>query len=134
MIANFLHHLFYRIYWWNIKVIKDNGTPVYMTFLGTIFLFGININSMLFIYGLIVYGNTLTMPDSLYWGLVCSLIVFNLLFYLRNGTYRYITKKYIRKLEKKQIIKRDIAVAMYIILSFAVYILVIVLTGSANNV
>ncbi|HLW08951.1 MAG TPA: hypothetical protein VKX35_01010 [Fermentimonas sp.] len=133
MIVNLLHHLFYRIYWWNIKIIKDDGTPIYMTFLGTLFLFGMNINSLLFIFYLIKYGTTLSMSGVLYWFIVSLVIILNISFYLKKGEYKYLISNYIDTLSVKQIKKRDVSVIIYIILSFTIYILVLFMVEDANS-
>lgn len=126
MIASLLHHLFYRIYWWNIKVIKDDGTPIYMTFLGTFFLLVMNANSLLFILCLLKYGSTYQLPGFIYWVNISAVIVINILIYFRKEKYKYLTTKYIKSLNDRQIKNRDVAVITYIVLSFMTYVLVLI--------
>jgi len=133
MIVDFLYHLFYRIYWWNIKVIKDSGTPIYMTFLGTIFLFVMNINSLFFTFCLIKYGSTSQLPGFIYWINISVVILTNILIYFRRKKYKYLTTKYIKSLNERQIKSRDLAVIVYFILSFFIYFIIIVMVDNANN-
>ncbi len=116
------NHLFYRVYWWNIKIIKERDVPVLSAFVLTAGMMGINLLS---IFGLLVIGfNVQLFPDGGYIPLLILVSINNYFWFIHGKKYSVI----INKSEKlNNVVKRklDIIVISYLILSLSLFFLIV---------
>lgn len=120
-------HLFYRSYWWNTKIIKDNA-PVSGGAI-TVSLFK-NINLLTFIFPLIeilkIRGGSrllLIIASSI------LIILTDLYYFVYKKNFEIIISE-TNLLEKKQLMKRDRILLVYIFFSIASLIFVVTVIRS----
>lgn len=125
MMTKFFNHLFYRVYWWNVKVVKESQLPLYSTVLGVSLFFYLNLSTVIFT--ILLYWvrdfSGFTKTQHILCGGIVLLIVY--LTYVRTGRYEKVLKDSKEK-PKSETRKLDIAVICYIFITFLLMILIIV--------
>ena len=118
------YHLFYRVYWWNIKVIKEKDFPVLSAYLFVSGLMSINVISLLSILLAFIIKNPQEAPIWNPWVIILITFLPNYFFFIHKKKYKDIidNSQSLNKVEKR---KRDIAILMYILLTFIILILVV---------
>lgn len=118
------YHLFYRVYWWNIKVIKEKDFPVLSAYLFVSGLMSINVISLLSILLVFIIKNPQGAPIWNPWVIIPITFLPNYFFFIHKKKYKDIidNSQSLGKVEKR---KRDIAILMYILLTFIIMILVV---------
>lgn len=111
----FFNYLFYRLYWWNSKIVSDS-MPVFSAILGISVFQSLNI---IFILELIALANIPFVENILnnYLLLIGILTLFaNLIYYLRHNLYKSLLKDN-KNIEIKDRRKRDFVSICYIIIT-----------------
>ncbi len=118
------YHLFYRVYWWNIKVIKEKDFPVLSAYLFVSGLMSINVISLLSILLVFIIKDPQTAPIWNPWIIILITFLPNYFFFIHKKKYKDIidNSQNLDKVEKR---KRDIAILIYILLTFIILILVV---------
>jgi hypothetical protein len=118
------YHLFYRVYWWNIKVIKEKDFPVLSAYLFVSGLMSINVISLLSILLVFIIKDPQAAPIWNPWIIILITFLPNYFFFIHKKKYKDIidNSQNLDKVEKR---KRDIAILIYILLTFIILILVV---------
>lgn len=112
----FFNYLFYRMYWWNTKVVLD-FSPVFSAILGISVIQGLN---LVFILELLSIGKWSFAENVLNNYLIVAGIIpllFNLFYYLKNKRHLEIINKY-KNIPVKEKRKKDYICFAYTVLSF----------------
>ena len=121
----FTHHLFYRIYWWNTKIVKDDKSLApFSTLLGTSLLKVLNLVSLLYLINRYLIQESLFIPKWLQTIIFLLVIMFDYFNYLYNSKYKSIIKE-TKDLSKSELKKRDHIVVYYIAITFILLIWII---------
>ena len=123
------NHLFYRTYWWNIKIIKEKELPVLSAFLFTTGIIGINLMTIVFSVLTFAFKNPRLFPDWGYWALMIMALVSNYFLFIKKKKYKIILShsENLSKLEKR---KLDTFVIIYLFLTFFLFVILI---NESNN-
>lgn len=117
------YQIFYRVYCWNIYVIKEKDFPVFSSFLSVSFLMGLNINSIIIGFLVFVFSDIYIYPDWGYWIVMLLSMTPNYFIFIRDRKYKNIIHDS-EAMNKHQKRKRDIAMIIYIIITILVAVFV----------
>ena len=117
-------HLFYRVYCWNINVIKEKDLPILSAYLFVSVLIGINIITLYSIIIIFVIKDSRLYPEWGYYIVMLVTFIPNYFYFIHRKKYKSILmeSEIINKSKKR---KWDILVIIYLLLSFIVGIYVI---------
>jgi hypothetical protein len=121
----FVYHLYYRLYWWNSKIVKDGSLAPFSTLLSTSMLKILNLLSILYIVFYYVIDKNIFLPKWLQTIIMISVLVLDYFIYIFNSKYRDILIES-KKLGLKELRMRDFIVIAYIIITFALLIWIII--------
>jgi glucan phosphoethanolaminetransferase (alkaline phosphatase superfamily) len=124
------YYFFYRNYWWDIKIIKNNEYPVFASSVGVSMFLLLNFISLIelvVITRLIQVSNTI----NLYVGASISLMVINYSFFTGKQRFKKIVSEF-ETLERKEKVKLDIVCIVYMLISIVSAIWL--LTLHRNNI
>lgn len=118
------YHLFYRTYWWNIKVIREKDLPVLSAFLFTSGIMGINLMSLVFAVLTFLFKNPRLFPSWGHIALMIIVLITNYFLFVRRKKYVNILSdsQLLTRIEKR---KRDIIIIIYLIFTFVLFIFII---------
>lgn len=121
----FVYHLYYRLYWWNSKIVKDGSLAPFSTLLSTSMLKILNLLSILYIVFYCVIDKNIFLPKWLQTIIMISVLVLDYFIYIFNSKYRDILIES-KKLGLKELRRRDFIVIAYVIITFALLIWIII--------
>lgn len=117
------YQIFYRVYYWNINIIKEKDLPVLSSFLSVSALMGINIYSIMGIFSIFIIKDVKLYPDWIYLIVMFFSMTPNYFIFIRDRKYKNIIhdSESMNRSEKK---KRDINMIIYIVITilFAAFI------------
>ena len=116
------NHLFYRTYWWNIKIIREKDFPALSAFIFVSIMMQINLLTIIFGILFFVFNNTKLFPSWGHWCLMVIILTYNYFVFIRDKKYKTIlekSEKIIKPIKKKE----DVIIILYLILSFLSFIL-----------
>jgi hypothetical protein len=120
----FFDFLFYRLYWWNTKIVLD-FSPVFSAILGLSVIQGLN---LVFILELLSIGK-LSFAENILnnYLLVVGIIplLLNLFYYIKNKRYLEIISK-CKSITVKERKRKDYICIAYIVLSFILVVLTLI--------
>lgn len=111
------YHLFYRIYLWNIKVIKEKDFPVFSAYLFVTGMIGINLMSLTYIYLVFIIKDPRALPSWEHWIFIVITVIPTYFIFLHKKKFKKILddSEKLSKLEKR---KRDVAIFVYLLATF----------------
>jgi hypothetical protein len=119
---NIFNHLFYRIYYWNTKVIKEPQELSLLTaLLGIVVVHGLSVSVIIFTILIVVIKNTQGYPKWLHMMFMGIILIIDYLNYVHNGYYKEVFANE-QSLERSKLKIKDIQITAYI----AVIILVLI--------
>ena len=127
----FFNYLFYRLYWWNTKIIKETTVPVFYASIGLATFQGLNFISFYFLFSVYIFNNYNTSKEMtmLLGGIIC---LFNLLYYGINKRYLKIIKtNEFKSVKEKR--KKDFFCILYILFTILLSIFTVVI-GHEHNI
>jgi len=121
---NILYHIFYLVYWWNIKIIKEKDIPVLSAYLFVSVLIGLNIISLYSIFVIYVIRNPNAYPSWGHWLIILLSFVPNYFIFINKDKYKKILNESqnMNKTEKR---KKDIISIIYVLLTFLIGVYII---------
>ncbi len=113
------YQIFYRVYCWNIYVIKEKDLPVLSSFLSVSALMGINIYSIMGGFSVFIIKDIKLYPDWIFWIVMVLSMMPNYFIFIRDRKYKNIIQdsEAMNKSEKK---KRDVAMIIYTIITILI--------------
>lgn len=123
--VNFFDHLFYRIYWWNKKIVKENEIPVFSTLLGLSVFHVLNFTTIIFFYLVYIQKDPMAYPKSMHIGLMFIIFVIDYFIYINGGRYKRILEAS-KSENNSSWTGKDIYIIIYIIFTFSTLIWVII--------
>lgn len=117
------YYIFYRVYCWNIYVIKEKDLPVFSSFLTISALMGLNINSFIIGFLVFVLKDIELYPDWGFWIIMLISITPNYFIFIKNKKYKTIISdcKSMKKSEKK---KMDILMIIYVMVTILIVVFI----------
>ena len=131
MVVRFFDYLFYRVYWWNCKIVKEKELPLFSTFMGVSVFHGINVSTVYF-FLLYLIDDIQFNNKWIYSLLLCLILLFDYVFYFKSQRYKKIINVYFIDISKSNRLIKDIILIIYIIISIFLF-LWILYTGNVNN-
>lgn len=117
------YQIFYRVYCWNIYIIKEKDLPILSSFLSVSALMGINIYSIMGVFSIFIVKDVKLYPDWIYLFVMFLSMTPNYFIFILDRKYKniLIDSEAMNKPEKK---KRDVAMIIYIIITilFAAFV------------
>jgi hypothetical protein len=117
------YHLFYRIYLWNIKVIKEKDFPVLSAYLFVTVMIGLNLMSLTSIYLVFIIKDPLALPSWEHWIFIIITVIPTYFIFLHKKKFKSILNdcENLSRIEKS---KRDIVIFVYLLatLLFLIFI------------
>lgn len=118
-------HLFFRIYWWNIKIVKDSDFPIFSALIGLAFFHSLNITTLIFVI-LIMNDWQMLYHKWVHLFLLFLILLIDFFIYVYKGKSNEIIEVEGLK-DKRSIIKKDIAILIYMIVSIILFFLVVII-------
>lgn len=119
---NLFEHLFCRVYWWNIYVVKNykDITP-FVSFCTVAVIQELNIFAIIDFYFMYHVQNIRSEPKWFHPPVLVFLCIMNYFMYVHKSKYREIIKEFDKqrkdKIKKKEIAKKDILLVVYILIT-----------------
>jgi hypothetical protein len=121
---SFFEHLFYRIYWWNTRIVNNSGSPIFPTLLGISIFHIINISSLVILSFLLFGKDMSNYPKWLHVSGMVLVLLIDYFIYIHGGRFRMIVER-VKNKPEAQIKRNDIMTIIYIALSFGLLIYVV---------
>jgi hypothetical protein len=118
------YHLFYRVYWWNIKVIKEKDIPVLFAYALVSGLMGINLMSITACYLVFIIENPRAFPSWQHWIFIAIVCIPNYFIFIYKRKYKNIISDS-ESLSKEEKRKRDVAILFYIVTTLVFFIFIV---------
>lgn len=117
------YHIFYRVYYWNIYVIKEKDLPIFSSFLSVSALLGLNINSFIIGFLVFVVKEIELYPNWGFWIIMLISMAPNYFIFIKNKRYETILRnsESMNRSEKK---KWDKAIIIYIVVTILIVVFV----------
>ena len=116
MILKFSNHLFYRIYWWNVRIVKDKDFPLFSALLGISVFHIMNFSAVIFAFYIFILEDVQLYPDWLHILSMFLILTADYFLFIHNGHYKkLISKEY---LVDKKVQKLDWMIILYIFSTF----------------
>jgi len=129
----FFNHLFYRIHWWNVKIVKDKDLPIFSTLMGFSVFIIINLSTIIFAFYIFIWKNPLDYPKIVHFIIMVSVVVINYLIFIHNRKYIQILEM-AKSVEKKRIHLNDKLTILYIIITFSSVIWIVLQSRKASGI
>ena len=124
MILRFSNHLFYRIYWWNVRIVKETDLPLFSALLGISILHILNFSTVIFAFFTFVLKDNQLYPEWLHILIMFLILTVDYFLFVHNGRYKKLISKSVVSDKKFQ--KLDSAIILYLIITFATLIFTII--------
>jgi hypothetical protein len=121
----FIYHLYYRLHWWNSKIVKDGNLAPFSALLGTSMFKLLNLLSVLYIIFNHILNKNIYLPKWFQTVIMLSVLILDYFIYIYKSKYKLI-KKETENLESKELRKRDIFIITYIFITFSLLIWMII--------
>ena len=118
MILRFSNHLFYRIYWWNVRVVKEKDLPLFSALLGISIFHILNFSAVVFAYYIFVLKDVQLYPKWLHILFMLLILTIDYFVFVHNGRYKKLISKNVVSDKKFQ--KLDFVIILYLIFTFAI--------------
>ena len=118
MILRFSNHLFYRIYWWNVRIVKEKDLPIFSALLGISILHILNVSAVIFAFYTFVLKDVQLYPKWLHILIMFLILAIDYFLFVHNGRYKTIISKI--DVSDKRFQKLDFAIILYLIFTFAI--------------
>ncbi len=107
---------FFRIYWWNVQIVKEKELPIFSTLLGIAVLHILNFTTIVFGFITFVIEDVNIYPKWIH--IICMLLILIIDYFLfvHKDKYKEIISK--NHIPENQIKKLDYLVIFYILLTF----------------
>lgn len=130
---SFFNHLFYRVYWWNTEIVKENDIPIFSTILGVSAVHLFNILTTLFLILYYVILDIHFINKTVYVIISILIVLFNYLYFIRSNRYKIILKGHKNNISRKSIRNKDIGIIIYIVLSVVSFFWIITIGYYSNK-
>ena len=118
MILKLSNHLFYRIYWWNVRIVKEKDFPVFSALLGIAVFHILNFSAIIFAFYTFVLKDVQLYPKWLHILFMFLILTVDYFLFIHNGHYKKLTSK--NDVSDKNFQKLDFAILMYLLSTFAI--------------
>lgn len=112
----FFEHVFYRIYWWNTKVVSNLGSPVFPTLLGISILHIINISSIILLLLVVLEKDLSYYPKWLHMVGMGLVFLADYFVYIHDGRLKRTIEK-VKQVSSKEMKRNDLLTVLYILFS-----------------
>ncbi len=123
--GKFFNHLFYRIYWWNMTIVKEKDFPVFSSLLGISIFQILNISTVIFVFLLYVLKDPMAYPKWVHLILMFLILILDYFIYIHKGKYKEIIKESENE-TKEALRKKDIYSIIYLLLTFGLFVWIII--------
>lgn len=127
----FLDYLFYKIYWWNTKIIKQKDSPFFYSIMGLSAFYIVNYTTIIFFALLLINGNILIYPKWIQI-VVMSIIVCYCYYYYMHKRDRYRIIQYFEGLNAIKIKRLNLSLVIFIILTVVCHIGIVIYIKELN--
>lgn len=121
---NFFDYLFYRMHWWNTKVVLD-FSPVFSAILCVSVIQGLNLVFILELFSIGKWSFAENVLNNYLFVVGIIPLLFNLFYYLKNKRHVEIINKY-KNITVKERKRKDYICIVYIALSFILVVLTMI--------
>ena len=118
MILRFSNHLFYRIYWWNVRIVKEKEIPLFSALLEISILHVLNFSAVIFAFYTFVLKDVQLYPKWLHILFMFLIFTIDYFLFVHNGRYKPLISK--SAISDKKFQKLDFAIILYLIFTFAI--------------
>ncbi len=131
MILRFSNHLFYRIYWWNVHIVKEKDLPLLSALLGTSIFHILNFSAVIFAFYTFVLKDVQLYPKWLHILFMFLILTIDYFLFVHNGRYKKVISKNVVSDKKFQ--KLDFVIILYLIFTFAVLVFTMIKGKELQN-
>lgn len=124
MILQLSNHLFYRIYWWNVRIVKEKNFPLFSALLGISIFHILNFSSIIFALYIFVIGDIQLYPKWLHILLMFLILTADYFLFVHNGHYKKLISRNI--VSDNKLHKFDYLLILYMLITFGSFIFIII--------